>query len=734
MDLNFVNILLPFLCILLIPVILWNISNLYVVNENNDKALSVTMEAMENYINQAERDLAHIEFYVHSIAQNPSLKAFFNGSENEKITYSDMRNYQTILATYNIFNLPVYNMYIYNRASDILITPETSYRKSEDFYLTRLRPVSEDLNMWNEKMRNGGWKNGYSTVGEFLSGGHTVSILQYCQSVPFSRMQNAYSNITVLADAEKLFKPFETLYKSGGVMRVYDEHNICIYSNSDKFSNVMIDTSAIGEKMDYTESKIDGVNLCRLLYKSEENGWIYVIYVPRGYIFSDSHKINTVLVLFAFIAFVLAGIISIYFTYGRTKSYTSIKEMLGIKDEPSNRGFAVKTNEMDFYQTHIKKLLSEKQNVQTELTKAKEFKWESVLHMLFYKRFNDEETAKEVLENSKISLKGSKYAVFVVYMPKNESISLKEQLIDRFLHTFYDAYIYRTDTGSIGMLFSFDDAWNIFKNNFKTELKNKCPELYMANKVFFGLGCVTNELSKIYVSFEQAKQVAKYNCLINKKDIIFFDELPDGDKVYAYTIEDETRLVNSIRNANLIEARRTLKRLYDKNFVENMLREKEIRRLFESMHITFNHIQHFLKKTMFICDLDAVSAEEFFEKADAFVEKACMEIYENKEEFVNFEKYVVENYRNHDFSLQMMSEHFGIQPSYISKLFKKHMGVNFLAYLEQLRIEKACELLSDEKLPIKQIAIEVGYASDLTFRRAFKKCKGVSPNSYKKLN
>ena len=256
----------------------------------------------------------------------------------------------------------------------------------------------------------------------------------------------------------------------------------------------------------------------------------------------------------------------------------------------------------------------------------------------------------------------------------------------------------------------------------------------MANKVFFGLGCETNELSKIYVSFEQAKQVAKYNCLINKKDIIFFDELPDVDKVYSYTIEDETRLVNSIRNANLIEARRTLKKLYNKNFVENMLREKEIRRLFESMHTTFNYLQHFLKRTMFICDLDAVSAEEFFEKADAFVEKACMEIYENKEEFVNFEKYVVENYRNQDFSLQMMSEHFGIQPSYISKLFKKHMGVNFLAYLEQLRIEKACELLSDEKLPIKQIAIEVGYASDLTFRRAFKKCKGVNPNSYKKLN
>ena len=111
-----------------------------------------------------------------------------------------------------------------------------------------------------------------------------------------------------------------------------------------------------------------------------------------------------------------------------------------------------------------------------------------------------------------------------------------------------------------------------------------------------------------------------------------------------------------------------------------------------------------------------------------------MEIYENKEEFVNFEKYVVENYRNQDFSLQMMSEHFGIQPSYISKLFKKHMGVNFFAYLEQLRIEKACELLSNGKLPIKQIAIEVGYASDLTFRRAFKKCKGVNPNSYKKLN
>ena len=732
-DLGFINILLPFLCILLIPVILWNISNLYVVNENNDKALSVTMDAMENYINQAEGDLSQIETYVYSVAQNPSLKSFFFDTDSE-ITYSDMRDYQTILATYNISDLPIYSAYIYNRASDVLIAPEASYRKSEDFYLTKLRSEAEEKNMWNEKMLAGGWKNGYSTVGKFLSNGKELSLLQYCQSVPLARRQNVYSNITVLIDAEKLLKPFDALYKSGGVMRIYDENNICIYSNSEKFANVVIDTSAIGEKMEYAESKADGEKFCRLLYKSQKNGWSYAIYVPQGYIFSDSHKVNTVLVMFALIAFILAGLISVYFTYGRNKTYTSIKEMLGIKDEPINKGLAVKTNEMDFYQTHIKKLLSEKQDAQIELSKAKELNWESALHMIFYKRFNDEKTAKEVLESAKISLKGSMYAVFVVYMPKNESISLKEQMIEKLRRIFHDAYTYQADTVSIGVLFSFNEAWSEFKENFENELSSKYPELYRSNEVFFGVGCATNELSKIYSSFDQAKQVAKYSYLVNKKDIIFYESLPPQDNVYSYTLEDEARLVNSVRDANLIEARGMLKKLYNKNFVENMLKEKEIRRLFESMHTTFNHLQQFLKKTMFICDLDTVSTEEFFEKADAFVEKACMEIYENKEEFVNFEKYVVENYQNPDFSLQMMSEHFNIQSSYISKLFKKHTGVNFFAYLEQLRIERACALLTDEKLPIKQIAIDVGYANDLTFRRAFKKCKGVSPSAYKKLN
>ena len=47
--------------------------------------------------------------------------------------------------------------------------------------------------------------------------------------------------------------------------------------------------------------------------------------------------------------------------------------------------------------------------------------------------------------------------------------------------------------------------------------------------------------------------------------------------------------------------------------------------------------------------------------------------------------------------------------------------------LEKFRIEKACELLKGD-MKITDIPKEVGYNSDMSFRRAFKKVYGVTPS------
>ena len=75
----------------------------------------------------------------------------------------------------------------------------------------------------------------------------------------------------------------------------------------------------------------------------------------------------------------------------------------------------------------------------------------------------------------------------------------------------------------------------------------------------------------------------------------------------------------------------------------------------------------------------------------------------------------------------------GFNATYFSTLFKKETGQNFTDYLTELRIGKARELLSGDKVSVQDVAEMVGYSDLKYFSRLFKKSTGVSPSDYKKL-
>ena len=56
--------------------------------------------------------------------------------------------------------------------------------------------------------------------------------------------------------------------------------------------------------------------------------------------------------------------------------------------------------------------------------------------------------------------------------------------------------------------------------------------------------------------------------------------------------------------------------------------------------------------------------------------------------------------------------------------------MNFADYVEQIRMNRACELLKEKKHNIEEIASLVGYNSVQSFRRAFKRVYGINPREY----
>lgn len=83
-------------------------------------------------------------------------------------------------------------------------------------------------------------------------------------------------------------------------------------------------------------------------------------------------------------------------------------------------------------------------------------------------------------------------------------------------------------------------------------------------------------------------------------------------------------------------------------------------------------------------------------------------------------------------TVSSMADYCKLSESYFSHTFKKHTGVSPMHFLNDLRIEKAKDLLSSNTMNIATIAELVGYDDPLYFSRAFKKIAGTAPQNFLK--
>lgn len=93
--------------------------------------------------------------------------------------------------------------------------------------------------------------------------------------------------------------------------------------------------------------------------------------------------------------------------------------------------------------------------------------------------------------------------------------------------------------------------------------------------------------------------------------------------------------------------------------------------------------------------------------------------------------YIHHNYHD-NLKLETIAPLFGYNSSYLGKIFSKKQGINFNAYVDQVRIEEAKKLLKNENLKVYEIAEMVGYSNVDYFHKKFKKYENTSPAEYRK--
>lgn len=120
--------------------------------------------------------------------------------------------------------------------------------------------------------------------------------------------------------------------------------------------------------------------------------------------------------------------------------------------------------------------------------------------------------------------------------------------------------------------------------------------------------------------------------------------------------------------------------------------------------------------------------------ADATEKQTRISLYEHFSQrqtlTENIIKYLKEHL-NENIKLSDISEQFSYSLSSIKRIFKEETGSSIVLYHNNLRMEKAKELLTEGILSVTEIADGLGFENTYYFSNAFKKKWGKSPSKFK---
>ena len=103
---------------------------------------------------------------------------------------------------------------------------------------------------------------------------------------------------------------------------------------------------------------------------------------------------------------------------------------------------------------------------------------------------------------------------------------------------------------------------------------------------------------------------------------------------------------------------------------------------------------------------------------------------ENNALAINFINYVNENY-NKDITLESTAKHFGYSKEYFSKKFKQTVDINFLTFVNTIRVQKAIEMLENpnNKMTFLEVCLACGFNNTTSLYRHLKKIDYTLPST-----
>ena len=266
-------------------------------------------------------------------------------------------------------------------------------------------------------------------------------------------------------------------------------------------------------------------------------------------------------------------------------------------------------------------------------------------------------------------------------------------------------------------------------------------------KVAAGIGMAYPTLDKIAVSYEEAKEAFEYRLVLGNEALAIYinDVEPHSKTDSSPEFKGLSLIMHSMKFGNKEEVACAIA-----EYKEELMSEKLS---VQQCQLAFMEALTELMKLVRGYQLDM--SEIFGKNFDPYVE---IKNFHSMEEFLLWlqdkcntirrmirqersdstkimtekaKQYIEQHYADATLSVDDLCHHLNVSATYFSTMFKKAVGMSFVSYLTQVRLEHAVELLNNTEDKSYMIAEKVGYTEPNYFSYVFKKKYGISPSRYR---
>ncbi len=671
-----------------------------------------------------------------------------NSELTQRYVYTILRNKENIVTDYlEIIELmklfeassDVVEIYLYDSRENRIITTEAMLSDAEDFFKYGYRIAGKTAEECIERLKSLSNKLEYNKVMLVTSDGDTMEAIECSMNVPFILAKNYPLQLVVTMEAEDIFGDLYEIVGMDGEFYVYDQSGNSITGKGNQYEAYL----ALSAESDLIKISDKGETLYGTVMHSKDNNYKLKVYIPD--LHEDSSERWYVLMLMMVSMIVSVGF-CIYFTIRNQREIEEIMAILGYRADTSEAEVLI-GNSYGYIaiKKNVDRLVRENAVFIEQVSRLNELKKYQILNKLLYDESgemlkNQSDLTAEIKDDKNlifcIRYESADYRSFVA-----ENVTVKD-LVKMFLKDMIDREIEMFDPvakETICVIYGVDtEHADILMRDIVAKLN---VEIFLPGGITAVMG-VSNVVETIYdlnEAYNQAKAVINYR-KITGKNILMYSELLCLSDDYYYPKEWDELLNNYVIAGKCEEVKRLLERLYRENSKKMLTIEaldKIRHRLMENLKTVAEQYDISIQETCFQIEQEK-NIEKYFTMLYLLVDVIAEGINSKKsvlsESVVSkILDYINVNYADSSLSLNMIAHELGFQKDYISKLFKEEYGENLFVVIERIRIEKACELLKNTNFKIVDVSKSVGYNSDISFRRAFKKVTGLTPVEYKNM-